>query len=258
MPLPRLHLFELEDLPWFPRILRDFATDYLQFIETFIAFHQPAVPLVQATLRDSSATRIVDLCSGGGGPVLALCSSLSAAGGNPPILLTDKFPNLQAFAHLVSQRPADLEFASISVDATAVPARWPGLRTMFNAFHHFAPVAARAVLQSAVDSRQPICIFELSERRLVNFLLVALTPVYVLLSTPFLRPFRWDRLLLTYILPLIPLTCLWDGMVSQSRAYTVAELHALTEGLDTYHWQAGRRPINPLAGYLTFLTGRPR
>lgn len=37
MPLPRLQLFELEDLTWFPHTIRDLATDYLHFMETRFA-----------------------------------------------------------------------------------------------------------------------------------------------------------------------------------------------------------------------------
>ena len=60
MLLPRLHLFELED----------FATDYLHFIEKRYALHKPMVPLVRDALKQSGAEGVVDLCSGGGGPVL--------------------------------------------------------------------------------------------------------------------------------------------------------------------------------------------
>ena len=41
--LPRLQLFELEDFPWFPRAIRDLATDYLHFMETRFNLHQPVV-----------------------------------------------------------------------------------------------------------------------------------------------------------------------------------------------------------------------
>ncbi len=43
MPLPQIHLFEFEDLPWFPRVVRDCATDYLRFIEDTLRLHRPAV-----------------------------------------------------------------------------------------------------------------------------------------------------------------------------------------------------------------------
>ena len=44
--------------------------------------------------------------------------------------------------------------------------------------------------------------------------------VIVLLVTPLIRPFTLSRILWTYLLPLVPLTCWWDGIVSQLRAYT--------------------------------------
>ena len=67
-------------------------------------------------------------------------------------------------------------------------------------------------------------------------------PILVLVVTPFIRPFRWPRLLFTYPLPLVPLTCLWDGFVSQLRAYTPDELKnlATTLGDAGYQWNAGR------------------
>ena len=64
MPLPRLHLFELEDQPWFPHTIRDFATDYLRFVEAKFALHKPVVPLVRDVLERSGAVQVVDLCSG--------------------------------------------------------------------------------------------------------------------------------------------------------------------------------------------------
>jgi hypothetical protein len=33
VPLRRLQLFELEDLPWFPDTIRDLSTDYLHFMQ---------------------------------------------------------------------------------------------------------------------------------------------------------------------------------------------------------------------------------
>ena len=47
MSIPRLHLFELEDQPWFPAAIRDLATDYLHFMETTFAMHRPVVPLLE-------------------------------------------------------------------------------------------------------------------------------------------------------------------------------------------------------------------
>lgn len=258
MRLPRLQLFELEDLAWFPGTIRDLATDYLHFMQDRFALHKPVVPLVRDLLERSEATQIIDLCSGGGGPVLAIFESLLAAGLQVPITLTDKYPNTEAFSRYAANHPEGIFYRPDSVDATNVPSELTGLRSVFNAFHHFNPLAARAVLESAVQARQPIGIFEIPERSLVMMIPFWFTPLFVAAATPFIRPFRWKRLLWTYPIPLIPLTCWWDGLISQWRAYTVEELLELTHGLDGYDWTAGRVRIGGLIGHVTYLNGIPR
>jgi hypothetical protein len=95
--LPRLHLFELEDQPWFPATIRDLATDYIHFLGTKFALHVPAVPLMAEALRLTGATQVVDLCAGAGGPIAALLQALAADGITPHVTLTDRFPNVRAF-----------------------------------------------------------------------------------------------------------------------------------------------------------------
>jgi hypothetical protein len=257
MPLPRLQLFELEDLAWFPSLIRDLATDYLHFMEAYFGLHKPVVPLLEQAIKDSSQTRIVDLCSGAGGPVVDLIEPLTAAGLSLEFTLTDRFPNVNAMGHLAALYPAHIHFRSDPVDATLVPTDLRGLRTIFNAFHHFTPAAARAVLQNAVESRQPICIFEIPERSVPMLLPFFFTPVYVWIATPFIRPFRASRLLFTFLLPLVPLTCWWDGLVSAMRAYTVKEMLALTQDLDGFNWLAGRVSIPGTYAHVTWLRGIP-
>lgn len=259
MPIPRFHLFELEDQSWFPNIIRDLATDYLQFMETKLELHQPVVPLLTRALRESGTTTVVDLCAGGGGPVVALQQDMMRDGVPVRFILTDKFPNLAAFRQLEHDHPG-IEGFRESVDATDVPSHLAGFRTVFNAFHHFTPEHARAVLRSAVSARQPIGVFEIPERKIWIVLTTALlTPILVLLATPFIRPFRWSRLLFTYLLPLVPLTCFWDGFVSQLRAYTPVELNELAAGLGDvgYRWDAGKAGMKGSPVHLTYLIGIP-
>jgi len=256
--LPRLQLFELEDLPWFPRTIRDLATDYLQFVQSRFALHEPMVPLLRDALHQSRATEVLDLCSGGGGPVLALYEALLAGGISVPCKLTDRYPNVNAFRRLSSLHPIGITYSDEPVDATKVPTRMPGLRTMFNAFHHFAPTDARAVLACAVDARQPIAIFEIPERTLGNLIPLLFTPLFVAIATPFIRPFRWHRLLWTYLLPLVPVNCWWDGLVSQFRAYTVEEMRELTRGFEDFHWTAAQVKLGGTPGHVTYLVGIPQ
>jgi hypothetical protein len=249
-------LFELEDQSWFPAAIRDLATDYLHFIETSLKLDGVLVPLVERTLGETGATRIVDLCSGGSGPVPTLVARLAAKGVPVTATLTDLYPNIHAFEQIAATSDSRVTFAAEPVDARAVPPSLTGLRTIFNGFHHLAPADARSVLHAAAAARQPVAIFEVSERA-ARMIPVILTPIIVWLVTPFMRPFLWRRLLWTYLIPLVPLTCLWDGIVSQLRAYTPDELRGLTAGSAPMRWEIGQVPIAGGRGRLTYLIGIP-
>jgi hypothetical protein len=260
--MPRLQLFELEDQAWFPTAPRDLATDYLHFMETRFTLHRPAVALLAELLRTTSATSVVDLCSGGGGPIERVREDLDAEGLPVHFTLTDRYPNVPAFERAANASAGRISYAADPVDARRVPDELRGVRTLFNAFHHFAPRDAVAVLRNAAQARQPIGVFEMIPERSAAALMMMLTitPVMVAVATPFIRPFRWHRLMWTYVLPIVPLTCWWDGVVSLLRAYTVRELEQLaTEvGVDGFSWRAGRVSIGSTPGKLTYLLGWPR
>jgi hypothetical protein len=255
----RRHLFELEDQPWFPEVIRDLATDYLHFIETRLALHRSIVPLLAEALRRTGATRLIDLCSGGAGPIPLLLSDLADEGIDVSATLTDFYPNVPALERTRALSDGKITFERESVDARSVPARLTGFRTVFNGFHHFRPADAVAVLRSAAAAGQPIGVFEISQRTWRTILPLLLLPLFVMIATPFMRPFLWRRLFWTYLIPAVPLTCLWDGIVSQLRAYTPAELEDLGATADpAAEWQAGRLPIGTTPGSVTYLLGYPR
>lgn len=257
MPLlPRLQLAELEDQDWLPVLFRDFATDYLHALESALGVGSIVAPEVSKLLDGSSEHRIVDLCSGASGPIVDLEQALRDAGYRVAIHLTDRYPNLPALSRLESLRPSFVGERE-SVDARQVPRRLEGVRTLFNAFHHFEPLEAEGILRDAVRCRHPIAIFELVERRFVALSSMVWVPLFVLVVTPFLRPRRWSRWLFTYLLPVVPLLCLWDGVVSHLRAYSLSELRALAEKVaePDYDFEVGilkRRLVR-----VTYLVGRP-
>lgn len=253
----RFHLFEIEDQPWCPRLLRDAATDYLQFVFELLRQYEPVAREVKGLVRSGRERRVVDLCSGGGGPWRSLASLIQLTGENPvEIALTDKFPSAEA-GHRARSHSPTLTYVREPVDATDVPSSLRGVRTMFTAFHHFPPDAARAVLRDAGRDRQPIAIFEVTQRTAWMVLLVALSPLLVLAVTPFLRPFRWSRLFLTYVVPVLPLFIMFDGVVSCLRTCSPSELEemAASSGVRDYEWKAGvlragaSLPVTYLVGF---------
>ena len=255
----RLHLFEIEDQPWCPAIVRDLATDYLHFVQTTVSLHRTITPFIREALDASGATHIIDLCAGGSGPLPAVIAELGKSGINASATLTDLFPNITAFERVADASNGTIGYVRTPVDARAVPRNLTGLRTLFNGFHHFKPEAARAILLDAANAGQPIAIFEASRRTFKTILpAIVLLPLFVWIATPFMRPFLWKRLLFTYLLPCVPLICLWDGVVSQLRAYTAEELTELgAPAAHKMYWRSGYTPMVTSPGLLTYLVGWP-
>jgi hypothetical protein len=257
--MKRVPIPELEDYPWFPAPLRDALTDYLGVASRVLGVSALAAPLVLEALAHSREPRIVDLCSGAGGPALGLVRYLRKHHGmRIDALLTDKYPNRPAMLRAQAVEPS-VSGCFESVDATCVPADLHGVRTIFNAFHHLPPEIARAVLADAAHKRQPILTFEFVERSAQGAALIAAVPATVYAFMPFVRPLRASALALTYAAPLLPAIAAWDGMASCFRAYSPAELEELIAPLQRpdyrFRVQRMRVPGRPL--YVTSVVGLP-
>jgi len=263
----RVQFIELHEQPWFPSSLRDDVTDAVQFGFNLMKAYEPIAPLLQNVI-DSSANgtnapqSIVDMCSGGGGPWLDLsrklrCRSASDSEGLR-IWLTDKFPNLEAFQSISASSDQNITYYPDSVDAMNVPRALKGMRTMFTSFHHFSPEDARAILQNAVDAGESVGIFEITRRAPMAIGVIFVGVLLLFLHTPRIRPFRWSRLLWTYLIPIIPLVLLFDGIVSCLRTYRPQELRQIVERLSScqYNWEVGERPGRRAP--VTYLIGYPK
>ena len=143
------------------------VTDALQVLWNSSNLYQPIIPRLQKALVNVGTRNVLDLCSGGGGPWLGLARDLEwQEHYSVTVCLTDRYPNRKAFERLQSRSELTVKFDSRSIDAVEVPTDLNGFRTLFSAFHHFAPAEARQVLASAMDHREGIAIFEMPQRTL--------------------------------------------------------------------------------------------
>jgi len=231
----RMELFEIRDHLLFPVFLRDLTT------------------------LDRVGTReILDLCSGGGGPWFRLVRDLESEHDfSISVCLTDKYPNKEAFERALSSSSSEIGFDPRPVEATEVPADLGGFRTIFSSFHHFRATDAREVLANAVERRKGIAIFETARRAPKTVLAICFIPILVLFLTPQIRPFRWSRLLWTFVLPLVSFVLWFDGWMSCLRSYSHEELSELVRSLscETYRWELGTQSDGFLP--VTYLIGSP-
>lgn len=256
----RLHLVELEDLPWFPAVLRDAGTAYLRLAADVAGQPRYMAPKLAQLLEATGVRKLVDLCSGGAGPIPALVEQLKEDGLETTAVLTDLYPNVKTLEAVARGSEGRVVVHAESVDATNVPDSLPGCRTLCNALHHFRPEDARRILQSAVDAKQPIAVFDMPERTLLYLVGILFAPIIFALVCPFLRPFDWRWIVFTYFIPVIPLFVVWDGFVSGLRAYSVKELDEMVASIDsdTFVWETGRVKIGSQPAHVTYLLGWPR
>jgi hypothetical protein len=253
--LRRHQFFEVLDQAWCPQAVRHGATDFLEAITSRADIYRPVQAQFFRAIAECGAGRVVDLCSGGGGPWLSPPWLAGLAERAPlAVVLTDKFPS----SALPDRLGPGVSCVNYPVDAAHVPESLRGFRTIFSSFHHFPDAVARDVLRDAVRCGDGFAMAEVTSRTLRGFATVSLMPVFAWALTPWMRPFRWSRLLLTYLVPLIPLVLVWDGIISCFRTRTPQELLALTQSFPEYDWLAGyaRGAGNWLAP--VYLIGRPK
>lgn len=260
-----MQLVELEDLDWIPRVVRDGGTDLLDLTFDRMGFYEAASSRLWALVDELGATRVVDLCSGGGGGAMSMRRIARASGRELEFLLTDRFPNEGGRTRVEALGDPRTRYLAASCDAMAGGGEVAGVRTMFSALHHFRPHDVSAILAGIIARGEPLAFFDVAASPALRRLPLALAPLPMAMNllalftaslalTPFAKPRGLTRYALTYALPVIPTLVAWDGTVSALRAYTPDELRDIaraTPGAEKYTWDVG------VAGRALYVIGRP-
>lgn len=248
-------LFELSDIACCPSVFKELETDFLSFLWSVFPIYKDAASILSEALKDSCCKQVLDLCSGSGGPLLSILPYLSS---DVHILLSDIHPNTRQIENVKQLLNKHIEFVSQAVDVTKVSPKLKGFRTLFTSFHHFNTSEAMSILADAVKNSEGIAVFEITKCDVVHVLRELFLPLLVLSLTPFIRPFKWKRIIWTYVIPIMPFFILFNGMISNLKTYTISELHQLTASplLDGFLWEFGSQPS--FFGGLTYLLGVKR
>ncbi|WP_438010257.1 hypothetical protein WME89_17370 [Sorangium sp. So ce321] len=259
--LPRLSLFEWNDSPWAPGPLRELIIESLSRTIRWGGMLRGLIEPFRGFLAASGATEVIELGAGAAGPSEVLIGELLRAGTTPPrFVLTDLLPQPEAWAEAAARHPSFVAFEPSPVDATRIP---PALaegraRLMINAFHHFSPELARAILADAARGSSGIFLSEGFERNPLGFLPMVPVGVAALAANPLLtRRSRAAKAWLTWATPIAAAASVWDGLVSTLRVYSEAELREMVAPLgDAFTWEYGTYRF-PLRGEGYYFYGVP-
>jgi hypothetical protein len=266
--MKRIQLFEFEDFGWFPSWLRVCMTNLIVILQKMIGVPELLADLIANILKKKQINNIVDLGSGSGGAMPEVMDSLHKIEGLEQVTLTmtDLFPSSEMLKKFNTDALNKISYLESSVDATNIATAPEGLKTMVNCFHHMPPKKARAILESAKRTNQPLLIYEMGDNNiplLIWWLLLPISLVILIIMalfmTPFVKPLTWQQIVFTYLIPIIPICYAWDGQASLPRMYTLKDLEHLLAGLGSgnYTWQKGHAKKKNDKRQGTYLIGLP-
>lgn len=199
-------LNELEDQDWFPPLLRKYQMEYIGMIVKLFGTYRNLVPIIKSKLLKNNCLTIVDLCSGSGLPAIYMHKKLKLKGLSS--FLTDKYPQNIIDIEGVQYLKQPLELNQI------IPQN-DRFYTIYNAWHHFELTEQENLIQKIIKNKSSLFIVEILTPTIFSFIMVTLSSTFgVLLTCPFIKPFEWKRIILTYVLPVNILTVLIDGYIS--------------------------------------------
>ncbi|CAM1501848.1 Fc.00g038320.m01.CDS01 [Cosmosporella sp. VM-42] len=279
--LPRMHLFEIDDQPWFPSFLRARVQDALTQAwnsQTPLQKLSPARLAASLLINELGPSlpsyTFIDFCAGGGGPTPSIERAINnhlRVQKQAPVdfVLTDLHPNIEAWERVASNNPL-ITYESEGVDASAAPERLvkreDGKKVMrlFNlAFHHFDDPLATDILKDTVETSQGFAIFELQDRYFSSTLTHFIFGIGVIAAAPYYA-WKWRSpatLIFTWLIPILPFVLIFDGFMSSIRTRTPDEIEALLRscGADTSEWElksGSERHLWP-CGYLNWIICKP-
>ena len=248
--LRRRQGFEFGDQAWVRGWLREAYLEGLNLATRLGGQYRRAPAVFRAWARAAGAAEVLDLGSGGGGPVAQLLAAAERdAQPLPRVVLSDVHPQVALFRRWQARfGAARLGFRPEPVPADAVPADAPGARCLIAVFHHFAPDLARRVVADALRRGGSLFILEPFQRDARHFLFALLAGPWAYLPAPFAGGrIAWRAVPFMLLLPLAPLMLWWDACASVLRTYRPEEIAAMipAESHDRVAWEAGALAYGP-------------
>ena len=107
--------------------------------------------------------------------------------------------------------------------------------------------------------RTEFAIFEATRNHWKNHLITLLVLPFAsaFLTTFLLRPFRISHLICSLVVPVLPFTAVFDGLVSNLRTYSPEDLRAIIESLGDcgFEWETGLVEVEKTGLEATYLFG---
>lgn len=225
--MKRKQVFQITNAKWFPYFLTRCIHEFMTWFVHKVKAARPFMPVLEEGLQHADSIVVIDKKGGAG------------------------FETLEVFI--------DNDIKIVHVNADAFEANETGLYVSVNSFHQFDEEKAGSILRKVASKRQPIVILEGNNDSLWQvFGMTVIVPLTVILTAPFVKPFRVERLIFTYLVPILPIVTFLDGFLALFKLYAPVDLDELTAAIniENYYWRSGKMD-NGRGGKIIYLIGYP-
>lgn len=225
--MKRKHVPQFTNQSWFPSFLKQCIFEFMTWFVGKVKAAEPFLPVIEEGLSHTDNRQTINI------------DSKIGAG----------FETLQPLL--------DDSIAIQKVDLNNIHTSHKGLYVSVNAFHQLKPNEAKNLLTNIAKSGNPVAIVEGNNDSLWQVVgMLVFVPLTVLLTAPLVKPFRFSRIIFTYLIPILPLVTLIDGFLALFKLYPPSDLDELTASIDVknYKWRSGKMD-NGRGGKIIYLLG---
>lgn len=241
-----MFLKELEDYPWFPSYLRKMQLEYVGWISVQLGLYRPLIVVVQ----NFPSNQWVDLASGSGWPAFYLQKNTSP---QVQYILTDLYPG-----SVSDEVKKQVKIEPEPLNLLTFQPQHRKQYTLFNAFHHFSSAQQKEFIKKMKTAKASCIITEVLEPSLVCLIQVTLAALIVQPLTAWaIQPLTLGRIITTYLLPIQPITVMWDGWISVLKSKTTEQYKELVSDLADNQYTVKVKRIKQLRGNLIIILAQP-
>jgi len=225
--MKRKQLTQITNTTWFPNFLKECVYEFMTWFVSKVNAAKPFLPVIEEGLKHANRIVVINRKCGAG---------------------------FETVDHLINS-----QISRVIIESQNFKASEEGLYLSVNSFHQFSVDEATNILKQIAQKRQPIVVVEGNNDSLWQvFGMTVIVPLTVLLTAPFVKPFRIERVIFTYLIPILPLVTFLDGFIALFKLYAPKDLDELTGSIETtnYYWRSGKID-NGRGGKIIFLIGYP-
>ncbi len=223
--MKRKNTFQFSNQKWYPEFLKNSMYEFMTWFVNKVGAAKPFLPVMEEALKHQNSIVSIDMNLGAGFETLA------------PYI--DKEINVK-----------HLSFENFNIDQK-------GVYVLVNSFHQLRREQAYNLLKQVSESGNSCVILEGNNDSLWQvFGMTVIVPLTVIFTAAFVKPFRIERLLFTYVIPVLPFVTFWDGFMALFKLYAPSDLDQLTEEIksENYYWRSGKMDNNR-GGKIIYLIG---